>query len=282
MNTLKVVSYNTEFSRQVQSLLANLISMRDAGVDVFCLQEVCRYKDKRFFIDLLLEKFGKDWKAEFNLSNESEYLLNHGVAIVWNNEKLKLQNIEKVFLPKDNSLPPLELFISLIGGFSNRPVPRKALIATFQLGNEKVRITSIHLDFTGGLKKRMRQMKYFLNHLQSKEDTKSEIVCGDLNTFDTFNTGREHEEMLRLFKKYSFVDASSKVKWSIDLMNAGFGKGVLSAKRILSTINLHIYKKLDYIWSKNLKVLHSKRIDVPGSDHFPVMAEFEINNSNLN
>lgn len=274
ISTFKLVTYNIEFSKREELIIQNLIKMKNSGVNIFCLQEVCYYTNKEFFIDKVLKTLGNNWQAEYFIGAESNYQLNHGVAIIWDEKIFKLHAVEKIELPKIKSFSLHEIFIEMLGGFLGKPMQRKAITVTFLQDKNKIRISTLHLDLMGGPNHRSKQIKSFLEYLNNKPLVSGEIICGDFNIFDALNSGKEYLSMLSIFRKYTYSEASSNVSWTLDILNTDFSKYIIY---VLKKLNIQILKKLDYIWIKDLKVIRAERLEISGSDHFPLIATISIN-----
>lgn len=272
-SSLSVATYNIEYSRRPQLLIKTIVQMIQNGVNVFCFQEILRLPENEFIVDVLLKELGKNWKLEYFVGDEGNYL-DVGVGILWNESILKLQKIEKINLPKMKKYPLLDRLVLRSVGFIDTPLQNRAIVGTFSLNDHSLRITSLRLDTVGGTKNRIKQAKYMLDFIKDKPKVEYEIICGDFNTIDPLKAGKEVQTMRGLFDIYSFTDATKDIVWSADIYNSDFGKKPGLVKKVIKHLNVHVRRKLDYIWSKNLQIISSQKIDSTASDHYPIVTNF--------
>lgn len=272
-SSFSVATYNIEYSRRPQLLIKTIVQMIQNGVNVFCFQEILRLPENEFIADVLLKELGNHWKLEYFVGDEGNYL-DVGVGILWNESILKLQKIEKINLPKIKKYPLLDRLVLRSVGFIDTPLQNRAIVGTFSLNDRSLRITSLRLDTVGGTKNRIKQVKYILDFIKDKPKVEYEIICGDFNTIDPFKTGKEIQTMRELFDIYSFTDATKDIVWSADIYNSDFGEKPGLVKKVIKHLNVHVRRKLDYIWSKNLQVINSQKIDSTASDHYPIVINF--------
>ena len=138
-----------------------------------------------------------------------------------------------------------------------------------------MRVTCVHVDNVGGPRHRLKQISYLVSQLTSKEKAKYEIICGDFNTFDLLKTGFEKKLLQKKFDK-EFIDASEQVGWTADIHNIDMSSSIKIFYWFIHTFNVHVRRRLDYIWVKNFKVIECKKLEIPGSDHFPIIAKLEL------
>ncbi len=271
---LIIATYNIQFSINRERLIDNIINMTNKGVSLFCLQEVVWGPGKTFMVDMLLKELGGEWKAICNLGAEKS-ILGMGNCIIWNTKVLKLESEQKVFLPKYSTLAIHEKVFSWIVGGVMESFQRRVIIGCFELTNtKKVRVTNVHLDQNGGLKNRKRQLEYLMNNLQ-KNKFYHEIVCGDFNSFDLLESGKEmvmHKEVMG----GEFRDISKDTGWTADLNNINLVKGRKVLEFLIKKLQVHIRKKLDYLWVKNISSSKCEKLSLDGSDHKPLVAYLEI------
>lgn len=272
-SALSVATYNIEYSRRPQLLIKTIVQMIQNGVNVFCFQEILRLPENEFIVDVLLKELGKNWKLEYFVGDEGNYQ-DVGVGILWNESILKLQKIEKINLPKMKKYFLLDRLVLRSVGFIDTPLQNRAIVGTFTLNGHSLRIISLRLDTAGGTKNRIKQVQYLLDFIKDRPKVEYEIICGDFNTIDPFKTGEEAKTMRSLFDIYSFTDATKDIIWSADIYNSDFGEKPGLVKKVIKYLNVHVRRKLDYIWSKNLQVINSQKIDSKASDHHPIITNF--------
>ncbi|HUD44696.1 MAG TPA: hypothetical protein VMR41_04095 [Patescibacteria group bacterium] len=270
-----LATYNIEFCRHPHLIVQNIFDLSKKGVNIFCLQEVIPNSKKEFIINKILEKLGNDWEAAWSIGEKAD-ITGLGTAILWNKKMFKQIEIDKLVLPKLEKVLPHENVFSLANGYPGIVILRRALVVTFMLGDKKIRVSSVHADVLGGPRHRKKQMQYLLDYLAKKSKVDVAVVSGDFNTIDLSGRGEEQAYLSKLFGKYKFTDVTKDIEWSHDVYQASFGKDNLLVEKIIKGLNVHIRKKLDYIWSQGLKGVEAKRVDMSGSDHFPLLVKLKI------
>ena len=270
-NELIIVTYNIELSINVKKIVENIFALAKEGVGVFCLQEIIDYPHQELIIHAILKKLGNEWKAEYHIGDERSKL-SLGTSIIWNTNILQLETEKKTLLSKLKKIQLHEfVFAKLVGGTSV-PLQRRATTCMFRFNDKTIRITSLHLDHVGGTNHRISQLQYFLSHLNK---TTYEIICGDFNTFDLLQTGKEKKLLQQTLGK-EFIDASENVGHTDDLYHLNFENSIPLFKWIIKTFHIHVRRKLDYIWVKHFRIIDCHKIAVGGSDHLPIMATLRI------
>jgi endonuclease/exonuclease/phosphatase family metal-dependent hydrolase len=268
---LNIATYNTQFSTNPQKIKDDVLALVQQGVFVICLQEIVHYDRSIFILDTLQKVLGSDWREISNLGKEKN---NKGMgnSILWNEKKIKLETMQKIFLPKSKFLSIHELLFSLIAGGVLVPFQRRSVIGTFRLRGKRIRITNLHLDHNGGLYNRQKQLEYVLNCIRKDKKVDGEVICGDFNILDIRKNSEEYELQKRIIGS-DFQDVTSNIAWTADIGNTKFKYG--------SFVNLliryiHIRRKLDFIWVKNMKSIKSKTLPLNASDHVPLIAFLKI------
>lgn len=272
---LIIATYNIQFSQHPKEIEKNILTMVSMGTSVFCLQEVVFDSDKTFIIGVLLKKLGNNWKAIYNLGNKKS-ILGMGNCIIWNTKILNLEKEQKEFLPKCKSLKINERIFSLIVAGITAPFQRRVIIGYFKFNNVIIRISNIHLDHNGGLENRKKQLLYLINILKKNKSINHEIICGDFNSLDLLNNGKEIIMQRKILGDY-FIDVSKDSGWTADLYNIDIiNSGMKLIKLLIKYLHLHIRRKLDYIWVKNITSFGCKKLILKGSDHNPLIAYLDI------
>ncbi len=274
LNELTVVTYNIQFGINAEKIVSNIEILAKDGANIICLQETINIARHELIITTILKRLGKNWKASYNVGLE-DGRLSIGTCIIWNTTVLTLKYEKKILLPKLNTFSAHEKFYYWIIGVPGIPVQRRVTTCYFTINQKLLRVSSIHIDNVGGQLHRMQQLSYLLTQLKQNTTPDYEIICGDFNTFDLLKTGYEKKLLQKKFGK-EFHDASKKVGWTSDIYNIDFKTSISVFPWIIKTFHLHIRRRLDYLWVKNMKVIKCEKIMIPGSDHFPVVAKFEI------
>jgi len=96
---MKLVTYNIFLQSDPHVIANNILQMQQAGVDIFCLQEVLKTPGKPFVCDVIQTLLGKKWKIVYHVGNTNTYF-DHGVALLWNTDVLQAVDVEQDNLPK--------------------------------------------------------------------------------------------------------------------------------------------------------------------------------------
>lgn len=267
----KLVSYNIQDGIYEDLIIQNIHTLVDDGADIFCLQETRTIKLKPdFIVDRLKAELGNEWQGECFLGIDNPRL-EVGLTILWKSTNIHLLGLEKIFLPKSNYVG---LYDSLIRYFFI-PAQRGAIVATFDINGIKLRIANLHLDFKQGVARRMSQVKYLAAKLGQKSVT-HEIICGDFNTSVKNDSARKQKNWVEQILGNEYVEAFPMLKWTFDGASIDPAKFFSSAHKLLLRLGLRFYRRLDYVFVKNLKTTKSKLEKLQGSDHYPLVITFEV------
>jgi len=266
---LKLASYNIQDGLYEDLIVDNIHKMVSDGVDIFCLQET-RIIKSDFIVERLKKELGNGWRGEYFLGIDNPRT-EIGVTILWKSTKLNLQELEKIFLPKLNYVSLYDYFITSFF----KPAQRGAMIATFSINGVLLRITNLHLDFKNGTARRMNQVEYLTYHLNKKPTAHHEIIGGDFNTHIPKVTLKERNWIISLLGN-EFVDAFPNLEWTFDGASIDPKRVFSGLQKILLSLGIRFYRKLDYIFLKNIKLTDAKMENFKGSDHYPLIITFEV------
>jgi len=270
----KIVTYNIQFSLNQQSISDNILELAQSGVDIFCLQEVARQKNQPFILKQILAKLGGDWKEIHNVGTEVGNP-SLGNCIIWNNTKFNLKNQQKFTLRQAKKFALHEWLLAKLIGGSTQPYLRRSIIGNFKFENQEFSITNLHLDHIGGVKHRAKQLKEALINKELFEAAKYVVVCGDFNNFDVLKNGKQNRVMKKIFGP-SFEHVTANLKWTADLYHIDMPELSKIYRFVTKKFKIHIRKRLDSIWIKGLRSTSCQKIDLMGSDHFPILAELHF------
>jgi len=228
--------------------------------DLVCLQE----------IDTDEQNIEKIEKLGYSLADYSNGFIKfgtvYGVATFIKSQAGKCINSKSITLPR--GLGEAIAFILRI--FKTQKKDRTVLKTEFILGNEKnkVAVYNIHLSAHGTNGIRIKQLERTINDIKKTSDSPT-ILVGDFN----YPFGRKKlEELMQL---HGFSEATNSIVYTTDgkLIHYPFIE-----KLLMKALQFFIGKetKLDYIFYKNCKAISIIRINVSYSDHFPLLAKFEI------
>lgn len=271
-----IATYNLHLCQEPDALLYSVLkSAKEELVDVFCFQEAVRNTDGSLFTDTLAEKLGEDWKIVSHVGEEPSWY-SIGNVTIWNSKRLMHKRSTNIVLPANGGSTKKEaIFSKLIAG-DVYEFKRRSIISEFIEGETSLQIANIHLDNIGGSIHRNKQLNFMLKHLNSK--ITYSIVCGDFNTFDLKQTGNEVVEMKKILGD-EYIDISQDSGWTGDLYRVNFQKANPLFAFIIKNFRIHLKRKLDYIFVKGGQRLSLKKLDLPGSDHLPLIASLRRKNT---
>ncbi|MFH0772701.1 MAG: endonuclease/exonuclease/phosphatase family protein [bacterium] len=228
--------------------------------DIVCLQEMDTNEENIEHIE----------KLDYDLADYSNGFIKfgtvYGVATFIRSQSGKCVNSKSITLPR--GLGEAIAFILRI--FKTQKKDRTVLKTEFVLGStkHKVIVYNIHLSAHGANGIRIKQLERTLHDIK-KTSNVATVLVGDFN----FPLGRKKlEELMQL---NGFSEATNAITYTSDgkLLHYTFLE-----KLLMKTLQFFIGKenKLDYIFYKNCNAVSTVRINVPYSDHFPLLAKFEI------
>ncbi len=254
---LSILTYNTLFNDGQKGLPS---FFKKYSPDIVCLQEVDTHEKSLERI----EKLG------YSLADYSNGFIKfgkvYGVATFYNPEQVVCTETKSITLPR--GLAEAITFILRI--FKSKKKDRTVLKAEFEVEgtNKKVDVYNIHLSPHGTNGIRIKQLERTLDDIQ-KSSSHATILVGDFN----YPFGRKKLEML--MESHGFSEATNTISYTTD------GKLLyytVIEKYLMKILQFFIGKesKLDYCFYKNCKAVSIIRINAPYSDHFPLLAKFEI------
>jgi endonuclease/exonuclease/phosphatase family metal-dependent hydrolase len=264
---LKLVTYNIHYGRDEKSLLASIAEMAKLQTDIFCFQEVRRSGNNPFIGDKILATLGPNWQAEFFLQPGIIPSTALGLCVIWKSSVLELKGVEKLYLPLLQKLSwwdiifqkfaraniELGTWLKIFSGASKPEISQRgAIICDFDFQGLPVRVCNAHLDYAGGMKHRLRQIRYIRDQLISKPQIPREIICGDFNTIGPLWKAKKVAKKILQKLDNKFLDTMS----------------VISPTLVL-------FQRCDYILQKGFIRAEAKVLRKRGSDHWPLMAVLE-------
>ncbi len=228
--------------------------------DLVCLQE----------IDTNEKNIEKIERLGYELADYSNGFIKfgnvYGVATFIKAQTGRCVNSKSITLPRGIG-EAIAFFIRI---FKTQKKDRTVLKTEFEMGSgkEKVIVYNIHLSAHGANGIRIKQLERTLSDIKRTSGSAT-ILVGDFN----YPFGRKKlEELMEL---HGFKEATNAIAFTTD--------GKLIYYTFFEKILMKIFQfiigkenKLDYIFYKNCKALSTIRIDAPLSDHFPLLAKFEI------
>jgi endonuclease/exonuclease/phosphatase family metal-dependent hydrolase len=256
---ISILSYNLLYHQALPEveLMAN-----EYNPDIICLQEVSA--DEISSQPLLINN-------HYQLASFSNSFINHGkifgVATFFNQKTTHLVRYE------NNKIPHTlyDWFRFFINIFKRKIIRRGVLKTTFQIkkSKEKITVINIHLTAEATNGARIKQLNEILKQtLKNKYPT---ILVGDFNYVPY-----RRKRLENILKNYGFKEATDKIDYTFSPLKNTYFYGLI-AKIFIKLLGFFNPRyKLDFIFYKKLKLKEVKRIASKISDHYPVLAIFEI------
>lgn len=261
---ITVATYNILHGHHSQLILESIKFLLDQGVDTLCIQEA----DPPFpevFDEFLHASNMKDWKVRYVHVDRGGNL-----ATAWNSSKLDLKEFEVIplpVLPKPSNLQRLK--------GHNIIMQRVGAAAGFLVEGKLVRITNVHLAWEGGVRHRLEQLRH-LRDVLAKHPVEADVLGGDFNTVAPARLRRLQQKRVEAILGPEWTNALASLAWSWDTAyTAPQDKGKFVAN-IARPLGLKLRARLDYLFSRNLKVMSADMFDLPGSDHRPLVGTFDF------
>ncbi len=241
MATVSLLTYNLLFGKAFPELV-DLVKERKP--DIVCLQEF----EPTLSAMEALKKEGYEM-AEYAHSFFKHFKF-YGVVTFYNPQTLVHKQTFVINLGR--SFYEVIMFLLQFGR-----VRRTVVHTQFLIKNTKKLIGTYNLHLTplfGTNKVREKQIEATISHINNKIDAAA-VITGD------FNYPYNRRNLEELFQRHNFKEATSNLLFTFE--------GAL--------FWLFRYKlKTDYILYRNLKHMHTERIKRIKSDHFPILAKFEL------
>jgi len=168
-----------------------------------------------------------------------------------------------------------------------KPDSKSAFAQAFRVGGRLVRIINLHLDFSGGVSHRVRQLSHLLGSLEAVTDKSAlvvDVLCGDFNTcgyHQSAQSRRDTQKVLDVARRAGFTECSASVPWTSDLFSSiDDADPAYWFLRVGQLFRLHYRQKLDHFLVRGLAratpavvVAIPHCAQLPGSDHLPLALE---------
>lgn len=238
---ISILTYNVYFNKATKDL--PLIAS-EYSPDILCLQEV-ETSDEH------LDSFHI---KNLEMADYSNSFIKHGTVFglvtFYNKSKLRLISSRSFDIPRSF----YEALIIMFRGFNNS---RTAIRSEFEHieTKQKVIFYNMHLSpLYASNSTRTKQLLETFKDLQIPEKERV-LIAGDFN----FPYGRKKLE--EITQQYNLEEATNELLFTHE-------------NTFFKFFNFKL--KLDYIFFKNMKSIHTEKINYRYSDHYPIYAEFQI------
>lgn len=260
---ITIATYNILHGYHTKFILSTIKALIEKGTTVICLQEA----------EVSFEKILNEFLQVQKLDSWKAYYVHFGpggnLAFIWDGATLELQDIQTVLLPV---IAPV--FMQRIKNH-NTALQRVAMVARFAINGQSIRITNVHLAWEGGNRHRLKQLKYLKEHLNTFK-INTDIIAGDFNTFlpQYFYKIQQHKIESLLGKEY--INILPNLTWTCDITYTAPQDKWETIAKICKMLKVKLRSKLDYIFVRNAIIVSTEMLDLPGSDHRPLIATFQI------
>lgn len=237
--------------------------IEDKHVDILFLQEA----EKNFeepLNKLLHGCGGGAWRVEYAHSDNGGDL-----ALAWNSSRLTLRGKEVVSLP---SLSGPTLIQRLKG--RHNASQRLALTAGFAIGGRSIRATNVHLAWEGGVRHRLAQLA-FLQKTLARSPRDGDVLAGDFNTLGLKFFQRPQEKKIESILGPEFKNVLPDLPWSQDISCTAPQDRWETLAKLCRFFHIKLRSRFDYVFTRNLEVVFAEMLDLPGSDHRPLVGIFK-------
>jgi len=227
--------------------------------DIICLQELETTEENL----KQMENYG------YSLADYSNSFIKfskiYGVATFYNPDTLSCTDSSTINLPRG----VYELFLYILrilnGGNKSRTVLKTEFIA--KINHKNISVYNTHLTLFGSNGVRLKQLNTTLKDIVMNQD-KSVIIAGDFNYFPY-----DRKRLESIMNECGLLEATNDILFTYDrerikhelIHRIGFAL-FPSARKL----------KLDYVFYRGLLNTKTERIDVDYSDHYPIIASFQI------
>ena len=81
------------------------------------------------------------------------------------------------------------------------------------------------------------------------------------------------DQLTEILNSQGFTDSTIGIDWTADMSHFAFEGSYPFVEFLVKTMDLHLRRKLDYIWSKGFHTASAVRVDMEDSDHQPIVAK---------
>ncbi len=255
---IKIATYNILHGYHKDQILENIETLIGKGADVICIQEA----------EIPLEGgVPPNWQVEYFHGE----LRGCHLALIWNTQKLDFIKAIKILLPISDKKSFLWRFTSVY----NEKTQRGIFSASFNIGGRILRINNVHLSCEANTNHRIKQLEY-ASSILSKDKVDYEIFAGDFNTSAPLMFKRYQERRLEECFGKDYTNIFPNLKYTCNIVADYAPKdGIAGFKKFLKFLGIPIKSRLDYMFVRNLKAVSAEMFEWSGSDHRPLLAEFE-------
>lgn len=236
---IHLLSYNILFGKQLDKIIPwlNQLEKERGHFDILCFQEFPQQAIDRFLHQR--KKNPTDYRFAPTIFRQAEPF---GQLTVFSTNKINLLKSNTLHLGTsrlENGV--LKLF--------RRATRRKSLVTFFKIGrHQPLIIANTHLTCISLNGHRRGQLSKILTVVNQAN---TGLIVGDMN----YTSALPRYRLRRLLKKHCFQNMTPRLK----------------THRVLG-----LKHQLDYIFAKGVRIKTVATADIPFSDHYPLLAEFEV------
>ena len=253
--TIRLCTWNIQLGLQLHTILDALRHNPNfTGLDLLALQEASIHH-QREDARTIAATLGPAYESY----QVTAHLLKGHVqanALVWNTERVRVRAQDSIRLPSAHEGRLTRTERTILRALPSQP--RSSLVVEGELGTERFRIYVAHLDVVGFAHKR-QQFGHLLKDARLRPPVDLTILAGDLNTFKLC-ARPTWSQLTAAAQAEGFQDLTGEIRWTHAVRP-------LRLKQKLDAILIRHAGPLEYrAWS----------LDIPGSDHIPVLAELTL------
>lgn len=280
INNLRLLSYNIYGGVHNHEIIQGL-KENDVNSDIICLQEFPADQElQKPFTKFIGNKYRHIKSLSWKLAERTI-----GLATFYDSTKFSLINTKIIHLPKINLRLHERLFCSSLTGRTPIFFDRTAIISVFSYKGVRFTIVNTHLAWEGGIGHQIAQVDFIIDELKKLKLLAGVVIlCGDLNVIKDSRNGSLFIDTL---KNYGFEEASYNIRYTCDFASPyswpedkvrpirTFLKFIM---QLASKFGVESRKKIDYVFGYNLGKNSSNLIKIGGSDHYPILTNFYLQN----
>jgi endonuclease/exonuclease/phosphatase family metal-dependent hydrolase len=254
--TIRLCTWNIQLGLQMETILNAVRTAPDfQNIDLLALQEASLHS-KQTDAETIAAALGGDY-ASYQVTAHFLGKYAQANALVWNRRRIRITDQATVVLPRVRELKFARAERAILCTLPEQQ--RISIVLDGVMDAELLRIYVAHLDVLGVAHKREQFFHILADARTRQPQTRLTIIAGDLNTF-RIRARPSWSELLSAAHRDGFEDITSEIRWTHQVRRMRFRQ------------------KLDAIFVRYIAPFQCRSwsLDIPGSDHIPVFAEFTL------